>query len=52
VISAACFVYIAIADLIPDLHRTQGARSASWQVALITTGIATTALPRFLHYSY
>ena len=52
VISAASFIYIAIADLIPGLHRTQGVRSTVWQVALIAAGIATTALPHILRGSH
>lgn len=50
VISAASFIYIAIADLIPDLHRTNDVRGTLWQVALIATGIATTAVPQLLRY--
>jgi len=45
-ISAAAFVYVAIADLIPDLHRANG--STGWQVALIALGVATSAAPYLL----
>ena len=43
-VSAASFIYIAVADLIPDMHRSVDARSTAWQVALIAVGIATIAL--------
>jgi zinc and cadmium transporter len=47
VISAASFIYIAVADLMPDLRRGSGGRSAAWQVALIATGVGSIALPHF-----
>jgi zinc and cadmium transporter len=47
-ISAAAFVYVAIADLIPDLHRENGGGAAAWQVALIATGVATSTAPYLL----
>jgi zinc and cadmium transporter len=50
-ISAASFVYIAIADLIPDLRRTNDDGGTVWQVALITTGVATSAVPYLLRQS-
>ena len=34
----------AVADLIPDMHRSVDARSTAWQVALIAVGVATIAL--------
>jgi len=40
-ISAASFLYIAIADLIPELHHHWDARAATVQVALIAAGVAT-----------
>ena len=49
-ISAAAFVYVAIADLIPGLHRANG--STGWQVALIATGVATSAAPQFLRHLF
>jgi zinc and cadmium transporter len=39
--SAASLMYIAMSDLIPDLHRGQVDRSGVRQVALIATGILT-----------
>ena len=43
-VSAASFIYIAVADLIPDMHRSVDARSTAWQVALIAVGVATIAM--------
>jgi zinc and cadmium transporter len=49
-LAAASFIYIAVADLIPGLHRAMDSRSTAWQIVLIAAGIATTALPHaFLH---
>ena len=42
--SSASLLYIAMSDLIPDLHRGQKDRSAWRQVLLITAGIATVLL--------
>lgn len=43
-VSASGFIYIAVADLIPDLHRSLDLRSTAWQIALIAIGVATVAL--------
>ena len=49
-LAAASFIYIAVADLIPGLHRAMDSHSTAWQIVLIAAGIATTALPHvFLH---
>ncbi len=40
-IAAASFIYIAVADLIPHMHRSTDARSTAWQIALIAAGVAT-----------
>jgi zinc and cadmium transporter len=49
-LAAASFIYIAVADLIPGLHRAMDARSTVWQIVLIGAGIVTVALPHiFLH---
>lgn len=45
-VSAASFVYIAVADLVPGLHRWVGFRTTVIQVLLMLTGIATIALFR------
>ena len=42
-LAAACFIYIAVADLIPDLHRQNSTREIGWQLGLMTVGIATIA---------
>jgi zinc and cadmium transporter len=43
-IAAACFLYVAVADLIPGLHRRVDARASVAQVVLITIGVAVIAL--------
>jgi zinc and cadmium transporter len=48
VLAAASFIYISVADLIPDLHRASDTRSTLWQIALIAAGMATIALPHWL----
>lgn len=42
-VAAACFLYVAVADLIPGLHRRVDLRSSSAQFALIGLGIAVIA---------
>lgn len=42
-VSAASLLYVAVADLIPGLHRRVDARSGIWQVLLIGAGIALVA---------
>ncbi len=48
-ISAASFIYIAIADLIPGLHRHVSLKASVRQVLLLLAGIATIAFFRFGH---
>lgn len=48
-ISAASFIYIAVADLVPGLHRHASLKSGITQVLLILAGIATIAWFRFGH---
>lgn len=48
-ISAASFIYIAVADLVPGLHRHTTLKSSVTQVLLLLAGIATIALFRFAH---
>ncbi|MGH8197539.1 MAG: ZIP family metal transporter [Steroidobacteraceae bacterium] len=43
-IAAASFLYVAVADLIPGLHRRVDARTSFQQVALIALGILVTGL--------
>lgn len=42
-VAAACFLYVAVADLIPGLHRRVSPRESVAQVVLITLGIAAIA---------
>jgi zinc and cadmium transporter len=48
-LSAASFIYIAIADLAPDLHRQTGIRSPIKQLVLVLAGIATISLFHLAH---
>ena len=43
-VSAASFIYIASADLIPSLHKRSSPRTSLLQVALLLAGIGTIAL--------
>jgi zinc and cadmium transporter len=44
-LAAASFIYIAVADLMPDMQRSNDTRSTLWQIALIAAGVAAIALP-------
>jgi len=46
-ISAASFIYIAAADLIPSLHRQVTLAASLWQLVLLLVGIGTIALFHF-----
>lgn len=48
-LSAASFIYIAIADLVPILHRQTGIKSTLRQLGLMLAGIGTIALFKFAH---
>lgn len=48
-ISAASFIYIAIADLVPGLHRRSGVKALFSQTLLLLAGIATISFFRFGH---
>ena len=48
-ISAASFIYIAVADLVPSLHRHTGFKATLSQTLLILAGIATIAFFRLIH---
>jgi zinc and cadmium transporter len=43
-VAAASFLYVAVADLIPGLHRRVDARTSVQQVALIALGVLVTGL--------
>jgi zinc and cadmium transporter len=42
-VSAACLLYVAVADLIPGLHRRTDLKTSVWQVILIGLGVALVA---------
>lgn len=49
-LAAACFIYIAVADLIPHLHRQNHRDELWWQIGLIAMGLGTIdVLGRWLH---
>lgn len=48
-VSAASLLYVAVADLIPGLHRRVGARDSVLQVILIGLGVALVAAVEHLH---
>ncbi len=48
-LSAASFIYIAIADLVPSLHRQTGLKAALMQFVLMLAGIGTIAIFQLMH---
>jgi zinc and cadmium transporter len=48
-LSAASFIYIAVADLVPSLHRQIGLKAALIQFVLILVGIGTIAIFQLMH---
>ena len=48
-LSAASFIYIAIADLVPSLHRYTTLKSSINQLALLLAGIGTIAAFRLIN---
>ena len=48
-LSAASFIYIAIADLVPSLHRHTGLKAALMQFVLMLAGIGTIAIFQLMH---
>lgn len=48
-VSAASLLYVAVADLIPGLHRRVGAKDSFLQVILIAAGVALVALVEHLN---
>lgn len=48
-LSAASFIYIAVADLVPGLHHQVGLKPAATQLILMLAGIATIALFQLGH---
>jgi zinc and cadmium transporter len=51
-LAAASFIYIAVADLIPGLHRASDTRSTVWQVSLIAAGVLAIAVPYALLHQH
>lgn len=47
-LTAACFIYIAVADLIPHLHQQNRGRDVWWQIGLITVGLGTIGALKWL----
>jgi len=45
-VSAASFIYIALADLVPGRRATGGLRSLAWELPLIALGVGTIAVLR------
>lgn len=48
VLAAACFIYIAVADLIPHLHQQKRGREIGWQIGLIAAGLGTIRAMKWL----
>ena len=45
-LSAASFIYIALADLVPGRRSTGGLKSLVWELALIALGVGTICVLR------
>lgn len=52
VLAAASFIYIAVADLIPEMHRRSDLRSSVVQIVFIGVGIGTILLSHTLLHSH
>jgi zinc and cadmium transporter len=53
VLAAASFIYIAVADLVPELHRQRRVKDAAAQLTLLLCGIATVQIVGlFAHHSH
>ncbi len=53
IVAAASFIYIAVADLVPELHRHRRFRDAAAQFALLGLGVATVqVVGLFAHHSH
>lgn len=53
VVAAASFIYIAVADLVPELHRHRRFKDAAAQLTLLGLGVATVHLVGlFAHHSH
>lgn len=53
VVAAASFIYIAVADLVPELHRHRRFKDAAGQLMLLLAGVATVhGVGLFAHHSH
>jgi zinc and cadmium transporter len=52
VLAASSFVYIALADLVPDMHRRRGRGESAMQVVLLLAGIAAIAALTLADHSH
>ncbi len=52
VLAAASFIYIAVADLIPEMHRRSDIRSSVVQIVFISAGIGTILVSHLLLHSH
>lgn len=52
VLAAASFIYIAVADLIPEMHRRSDVRSSMLQIVFISAGIGTILLSHLLLHTH
>lgn len=48
-LAAASFIYIAVADLVPELHRHRTLRDSALQLALMSVGVGVVVLAGALH---
>lgn len=51
-LAASGFIYIALADLVPDMHRQRAARTSAGQVALLALGIAVAAFASMMAHGH
>lgn len=47
-LAASSMIYVAVADLIPGLHRRAGLSATAWQISLILFGVGTIRLAHWL----
>lgn len=51
-LAASGLIYIALADLVPDLHRQRGRRESALQVLLLAAGVGVAALSSMLAHAH
>jgi zinc and cadmium transporter len=47
-LAAASMIYVAVADLIPGLHKRPGLSATAWQIGLILLGVGTIRVAHWL----